>query len=503
MKDQRRAPGLTLLALAAVAGPLAAQQPAAPRPTAGDAATIAELAGAWAGHAEHDGERTPFALELEPAEDGTLLLKATVPAAHFVRAPLGAVTPQVQGRELRLGPFVFDHDAAARTLTGVVPEGFAPVYPLPLRLRRVDRLETPVRPEPGGARREAVWSYDAGAPLWAGASFANGVVYVGAEDGQLHALDARTGARRWSFRAGGALRTRAVVAGGTAYLQADDGHLYALDAATGRERFRVRLGEKPVERLPFDDPKSRYDRFGADVLVAGERLYVGTHDGRVLALTADGGRTLWDFPTGDSVLAAPSLAGGRLYVGSYDKHVYALDAGTGGLVWKRDTRAAVVSTPAVAGDLVIVGNRCYDILGLRAATGEVAWKRYLWFSWVESSAVVRDGVAYVGSSDAALVGAFEAASGRPRWQADVYGWAWGQPAVTDASVYVGTSSQAGYPAGHRAGVVALDRASGKTRWRYDAPPADKGAFGFPGSPAVGDGLVFVSSLDGRVYAFEL
>jgi len=469
----------------------------------GAAAKAAELAGAWAGEVEHDGERTPFALELEPGDDGRLLLKATVPAAHLSRAALGRVTPQVEGDTVKLGPFAFTHDAAAKTLTGVVPEGFAPVYRLPLRLVRVDKLEVPERAEPGGERREPAWTYDAGAPLWAGPTFAGGLVYAGGEDGQLHAVDARSGAKRWSFRAGGAFRTRAAVAGGRAFIQADDGFLYALDAATGREAWRSRVTDKPIERLPFDNPKSRYDRFGSDAFVAGGRLYVGTHDGRVLALDAASGARLWEFATGDSVLAAPALAAGRLYVGSYDKHVYALDAASGRLLWKRDTQGAVVSTPAVAGDLVIVGNRCYDLLGLRAATGEVAWKRYVWFSWIESSAVVRDGVLYVGSSDAAAAFAFDAASGRPRWQADVFGWAWGQPAVTRAAVYVGTSSQAGYPSGHRAGVVALDRASGSTRWRFDAPAAEKGAFGFPGSPATGGGFVFVSGLDGRVYAFAL
>jgi outer membrane protein assembly factor BamB len=141
------------------------------------------------------------------------------------------------------------------------------------------------------------------------------------------------------------------------------------------------------------------------------------------------------------------------------------------------------------------------VLALDAKTGDVAWKRYVWFSWIESSPVVRDGVAYVGSSDAAGVFAFDVASGRRLWAADVYGWAWGQPAVTEGRVYAGTSSQVGYPAGHRAGLLALDRASGRVVWRYEAPAGKSGAFGFPGSTAVGDGLVFASGLDGRVLAF--
>jgi outer membrane protein assembly factor BamB len=465
------APWLALSVAAAVQSPA----PAAAGPTA------SELAGAWSGTLEHDNETTSFALELEPGADGLVLLKATVPIAHLAHTPLGRVPLQTEGRTVKLGPFAFEYDAAAKTLTGVVPDGFAPVYRIPLVLRRVERIETPARAELGGALAEPVWSYDAGSPLWPGPAFAGGLVFVGAEDGELHAVDARTGQERWSFRAGGPVRTRPVLGEGALLFQADDGFLYKLDAASGRETWRVRLVEKPVERLPFDNPKSRFDRFGSDVAVAGGRLYVGTHDGHVLALDPATGARVWDFATGDSVLAAPAVDSGRVYAASFDKHVYALDAGSGRLLWKRDTLGAVVSTPAVAGDLVVVGNRCYDLLGLKASTGEVAWKRYVWFSWIESSATVRDGVAYVGSSDAASVGAFDVRTGRPLWQADVHGWAWG----------------------HRAGVMALDRATGRVVWRYESPAAPKGAFGFPGSPALGDGLVFVSGLDGHLYAFKL
>jgi outer membrane protein assembly factor BamB len=114
---------------------------------------------------------------------------------------------------------------------------------------------------------------------------------------------------------------------------------------------------------------------------------------------------------------------------------------------------------------------------------------------------VRDGVAYVGSSDAAAVFAFEARSGRRLWASDVFGWSWGQPAVGERRVYVGVSSQVGYLARHRGAVYALDRATGAPVWRHAAAAPDSGAYGFPGSPALGDGLVFVTGLDGRVLAF--
>jgi outer membrane protein assembly factor BamB len=463
--------------------------------------TARDLAGAWSATLEHAGETTPFGLEIEPAAEGKAAVRMTIPAMHAARMPIGTMPVEWKDGHVALGPFRFRWDAEAGTLAGAVPEALAPVYAIPLLLRRVDRVDVPLRPEPGGRVASPEWTYDAGAPLWAGPRFADGIVYAGGADGRVHAVEAKTGSVRWTFLSGGGVRVRPVVHAGVVYFQADDGFLYALSAASGLERWRRRVVPTPVVRLPFDDPKSRYDRFGSDAAVAGGRLFLGTHEGRVLCLDPADGATVWEHATGDAVLAAPAVEGGRVFAGSFDKHLYALDAQTGRLLWKHDARAPVVSTPAVHDGRVIVGSRAYDLFALDAATGAPAWSRYLWFSWVESSPVVRDGFLYVGSSDAAAAFAFEAASGRPIWKTDVFGWAWGQPAVTASRVYVGTSSQVGYPAGHRAGVMALDRATGAVLWRAPAAASASGAFGYPGSPAVGDGRVYVTSLDGRVTAF--
>jgi len=471
---------------------------AVPLPTA---PTATELAGAWLGRVSHDGESTSFALELEAGDDGKLLIKMSAPVVQMRHVALGRAPLQVEGDLVRLGPFAFNYDRDAQSLTGMIPEELAPIYKLPVELHRVARLELPDRPEPTAPLVAPAWTFEAGAPLWPGTSFAAGLVLAGAEDGRLHALDPVSGQQRWSFRAGGPVRTRPVVDGDGLYFQADDGILYALAALSGAPLWQVRVVEKPVVRLPPDDPNSRFDRFGSDVAVAAGRLFVGTHDGRVLCLEPAGGKTLWEFQSGDSVLAAPAVDGGQLYFGSFDGKVYALDAATGRLLWKRDTGKPVVSTPALTTDRVIVGSRSYDFLGLERATGALAWKRYIWSSWVESSATVRDGVVYVGSSDAAALYAFEAHSGRPIWSTDVWGWAWGQPAVSATRVYMDTSGMGEYPVPHRAGVMAVERSTGKPVWRFEVQPPDSKAYGFTGSPALGAGRVFIAGLDGRVYAF--
>lgn len=477
---------------------LAVVQPAG-RNTAGPAPATG-LVGTWVGLAAHAGETRTLALRLEAAEGGTVRARMSTPSVNVWDVPIGPAT--IDGDRVAIGPFSLTYDRTADTLTAVIPAAVVPVYTMTVTYHRSPALERPPRSDPAAPIAPAVWTFDAGAPVWADVSFADGVLYVAADDGRLHALDSRTGRRRWSFATGGALRARPVRDGDAVFVQSDDGFLYRVGAADGRQRWRVRIAEKPIVRLPFDDPRSRYDYRASAVTVSGGRLYLGTHAGHVLALDASSGAPRWDFAARDSVLATPVVDAGSVYFGSYDGCVYAVDAASGALRWKHDTGAPVVSTPAPYRGRVIVGSRSYDLLALDEASGRPAWTRYIWFSWVESPATVKGDVVYVGSSDAARLFAFDGESGGPIWDVDAGGWAWGQPAVTPTRVYIGTGGTAHYMAEQRGGVLAVDRAGGRPVWRHPAAPSEAPQFGFAGSPAVGDGLVYFGGLDGRVYAFR-
>src|ERR1700694_657167 len=78
------------------------------------------------------------------------------------------------------------------------------------------------------------WSFQtAGHNVWAGPSVAGGIVYVGADDQNLYALDAVTGAKLWSFSAGTPIVNTPAVVNGIVYLGA--GAFYALSASDGRQ----------------------------------------------------------------------------------------------------------------------------------------------------------------------------------------------------------------------------------------------------------------------------
>ncbi len=70
----------------------------------------------------------------------------------------------------------------------------------------------------------------------------NGVVYVGAADGNVYALNASTGAKLWSYATGGEVESSPAVANGVVYVGSDDDNVYALNASTGAKLWSYTTG---------------------------------------------------------------------------------------------------------------------------------------------------------------------------------------------------------------------------------------------------------------------
>ena len=97
---------------------------------------------------------------------------------------------------------------------------------------RANPARTGVFPSDGPTTlSELVWKFKTDVRnVWFGSSpaIADGVVYVGSEDGRLYALDARTGQEKWRFKTDGAIVSSPAVAGGVVYFASTDGYLYAV-----------------------------------------------------------------------------------------------------------------------------------------------------------------------------------------------------------------------------------------------------------------------------------
>jgi len=465
------------------------------------AVDLASLRGYWRGQLERHGSLSGFAFELVPGDSGRMLARISLPAIRGYDLDVGPA--RAVGDSVFAGPFAFQWDPAVQRLRGVLPRAVVPVYEIAVELSRGERLVPEPRPPIAAPVRQPAWTFDCRTPLWADLEAGDGLVFAGGDDGVLHALDTKHGRERWRFATGGRLRGRPVLERNALYLPSDDGWLYRLRPDHGTVKWKVRIEPDSVIRIPIDRPGSQYDFSSSTVTAGGGFLFIGTHAGHVLALDPETGRKIWDTPVGGAVLAAPGYQNGRVFAGSFDGHVYALDGADGHRLWARDTGAPVTETPAPEGDVVVIGSRSYDLFGLDVATGDIRWDRYVWFSWIESSARTGDGVAYVGSSDAARIYAIEAATGTQKWECDDHGISWGRPALTETRVYAAVRYSPSVEK-HEGSLLAIDRESGDVAWRYpNDRPAGATHRGFAASPAVDGRHVYAGGLDGVVYAFDL
>ena len=464
--------------------------------------SVDEVTGAWRGTVTHEGETREVIVEFVRRGEKVVTLFST-PSIHAWRFPYALA--ERAGNRITAGGMVFELDPAAGTLTTTLAPDLVPKYAMRVTLHRTGAVVPTERPPLDAPPRQPRWTLDLRAPIWADLAVNGDTVFAGTDGGRLHAVDAATGRERWTFTTGGALRARPAFAGRDVILQADDGVLYRIDGRNGAEKWHLAIARART-RLALNDPASRYEHFASGAAIDGERVYVGTHEGRVLAIDARRGAPLWEFKASDAIVATPVVAHGKVYCGSFDGNLYALDAASGALAWKHDTGGAVTSAVAMAGPNVVVGSRSFELQALDAATGIPAWTKYFWFSWVESPANVFDAIAYVGSSDAGTVSAIDGRNGHAIWSMDVQGSAWGRPAVTASTVYEGVTGVLHYIAPHRGALVAIDRASGRVAWWYSAKPPEPApasvtAYGFAASVALGQ-FVYAGGLDGVLYAFE-
>jgi outer membrane protein assembly factor BamB len=463
--------------------------------------TPANLEGAWRADLEHNGQRSSFGLEFRSDSSGQLMASISIPSIDVRNVSIGPV--RTAGDTVVAGFLTLVYEDSGPKLVGSLPAALVPVHEIPLELRPASRLELPLDSAGVVSPAEPVWVYEAGAPIWAGVAISQGAALAADDDGVVHAIDPATGRARWKMSTAGAVRAAPVAHEGSVFVHSDDGFLYRVDASTGRIEWKTAVVDSATERVPYGASDFQYDQYASSPAIASGRIFLGHADGVLRAFDLETGEKQWHFPTDGAITATPAVRGDRVIFGSFDGSVYGLEVGTGQPVWRHDTGAAVSSSAGLFEDYAIVGSRSYDLLSLRSEDGKPAWTYYYWFSWVESSPTIRDGVVYIGSSDAQRLNAIDAATGRLLWAFDTGGSAWATPAVSDDAVFIGAVGVADYFIAHRAGLFAVNRRTGQGLWHFDVPRPDAArVWGFASSPALGDGLVIAGGLDGRVYGFE-
>ncbi|HEX9415722.1 MAG TPA: PQQ-binding-like beta-propeller repeat protein [Gaiellaceae bacterium] len=345
---------------------------------------------------------------------------------------------------------------------------------------------------PGNVGRLAqAWSRATGAAVESSAAVSGGIVYVGSDDGRLHAYDTANGTERWvaGLEGESTLVGSPAVAGGAVLVLTSSSLVQAFDATSGAP-----LWSRPVSAVE--------GLFPGSPTVAANVVYAVVED--LAALDTRTGAVLWTRSGAGCFVCSPPVAGGVLYLGAgpaAGRRLLALDAQTGAQRWSFKPHVvgdfSWSASAAVAGGRVFIAGwatptrtakqKAYALYAFDAASGAKQWKlavgksKYL----TGSSPAVARGVVYYASPGGRLYAVW-AASGKVVWAKKI-AVTDSSPAVANGVVYVGAGRA----------VYAFGVRNGKKLWSARAAAA------MSSSPAVVDGSLYVSSSDGVVHAYRL
>lgn len=149
-------------------------------------------------------------------------------------------------------------------------------------------------------------------------------------------------------------------------------------------------------------------------IVAGDRVFIGTHAGRLWALDAASGVPAWRFEARSPLLHAPAVRDDLVVSATADGSVFAVRRDSGALAWHHEgDPAGYAASPLILEDQVFIGSRSGLFAALDLATGETLWEREL-PAPIRQTAAGRDERIWVTGEDL-VTRCFARQNGRQLW----------------------------------------------------------------------------------------
>ena len=169
----------------------------------------------------------------------------------------------------------------------------------------------------------------------------------GSSDGNMYAVDAKTGKLNWTFKTDKPIHSTAVIEKSTLFFGGWDGIFYALDCKTGKEKWKFST-----------EIKTGFTGIQASATVSNGVVYFGARDPYFFALDAETGKLIWKYNAENSwILSSAVVKDNTVYVGTSDTYaLLALDAKTGKEKYRFKGNGYVYSSPAIAGNTIYFGD---------------------------------------------------------------------------------------------------------------------------------------------------
>lgn len=274
------------------------------------------------------------------------------------------------------------------------------------------------------------WQQKLGYPLSAGPAVANDLLVVGSRDGNVIGLRASDGEELWRSGVTSEILAKPAVGADLVVVRVADGRLFGLEAATGRRRWlyeqtvpvlTVRGTSSPIlvqEQLvvagfdtgrlvaltpedgrPIWDvivaaPRGRTDLermvdIDADPVMYRSDIHVASYNGRLASIDVSSGRARWDREL--SVVAGLAVDAERVYATDAEEYVWAFDRFNGATVWRQEElRGLRLTGPAVFGDYLLVGDDAGYLNWLAVRDGSLQSRQRIGGAFVAAPVVQSD-----------------------------------------------------------------------------------------------------------------
>lgn len=362
------------------------------------------------------------------------------------------------------------------------------------------------------------WKAHMGTPpkTWidAPAAIADGKVFVAAgeprvggplsnEAHYLQALDANDGHFIWHFETNGSGAVQPLVQDGVVYLAAQKSSLFALDTLTGQPKWAYPDTTSIASEIPrfacpnIGDAGRPIVRDGVAYLVCNcndnEAVRAGRRPGApgsMLAVDLKSGRLQWEVFVPQPDPWSPAVTERTVsFVDRSSRSLRSLDRATGKELWKYTVELGITSPPIVAADTIYIASY-QDLYSLDDWSGDEKWHFHVAGQGTIASLTIDDDTLYaaqniwnVESRSLGYVFAFAVPTRSEQWRFDAGARVISAPIVDRETLYVVTNDS----------LYALDKRTGKTKWRFGVHYALHG-------PAVNDGIVYIGDDHGDLYA---
>ena len=257
------------------------------------------------------------------------------------------------------------------------------------------------------------------------------MVFVGSYNGDLYCVNANDGATNWNL----SVEPNPAYWGLASSPLIYDGMVYVVSWSDGT-----------MHAIDFDGVEQwNYSASGASdtymsVATDGSKLFFGggnaTNCVDIATQTA-----VWTFTVGDKVTTTPAVEAGVVYfaTGKNEKKLYAVDIATGNEIWNRSLYGSL-SSPAISDGKIYIGDKDKKINCIDATDGSEVWNQTLEGACL-SSPVVAGGMVYTTANyGSGTIYGFDADDGTLAWSYDTGNWNMAQPSVSDGILFVGSDT---------------------------------------------------------------